>query len=141
VPQVVDAVSIPVLASGGIMDGRGIAAALALDAQGVQLGTAFLPAAEAGTSDARRRGLAQPTTITRVMTGRHARGVQRPLIEELESSGLEPPDYPLPRLVFPDELMLAGQHGPLARSLPASELVTALADETSAALARIARAD
>jgi nitronate monooxygenase len=134
VPQVADAVSIPVLASGGIMDGNGIAAVLALGAQGVQLGTAFLRADEAGTSEAHRRALGLPTTITRVMTGRHARGVQRPLIEELEASGLEPPDYPLPRLVFPDELLLAGEGGALAREAPAGRLVAALVDETEAAL-------
>jgi nitronate monooxygenase len=134
VPEVAAAVSVPVLASGGIMDGRGIAAALALGASGVQLGTAFLRADEAGTSEAHRLALGRPTTVTRVMTGRHARGVGRPLIEELEASGLEPPDYPLPRLVFPDELLLAGEGGALARSLPARRLVAALAAETGSAL-------
>src|SRR6185437_15426789 len=58
VPQVVDAVSVPVVAAGGIMDGRGIAAALALGAQAVQLGTAFLRCPEAGTSPAHRDALA-----------------------------------------------------------------------------------
>lgn len=134
VPLVVEAVAVPVLASGGIMDGTGIAAALALGAQGVQLGTAFLRADEAGTSAAHRRALGRSTTITRVMTGRHARGVQRPLIEELDASGLEPPDYPLPRLVFPDELLLAGEGGALAREGPARELVAVLEAETDATI-------
>jgi nitronate monooxygenase len=134
VPQLVDAVSIPVVAAGGIMDGRGIAAVLALGADGVQLGTAFLRCDEAGTSAAHREALDWPTTITRVMTGRYARGVARPLIDELEASGLEPPDYPLPRLVFPDEAMLAGQGSAMVRALPAGELVAALAAETDEAL-------
>src|SRR5439155_1319777 len=70
------------------------------------------------------------TATTGGMTGRHARGVHRPLIDRLEASGVEPPDFPLPRLVFPDQLLLAGQGGPLARSLPAGELVATLAAET-----------
>lgn len=137
VPRVVDAVSAAVVAAGGIADGRGIAAALALGADGVQIGTAFIRTPEAGTSPAHRAALAGETTITRVVTGRHAREAHRPLIDELERSGLEPPDYPLPRLVFPEEPLLAGQAGPLARELPAGELVAALARETEATLARL----
>jgi nitronate monooxygenase len=138
VPQVVDAVSIPVIASGGIMDGRGIAAVLALGAHGAQLGTAFMRCVEAGTSDAHRAALSGETTITRVLTGRHARAVRTSLVDRLEASGLEPPDYPLPRFLSPQPPMLAGQGGPLARSLPAAELVAALAVETDLALARAA---
>lgn len=137
VPQVVDAVSIPVLASGGIMDGRGIVAALALGAQGVQLGTAFLSCEEAGTSEVHRRALSEETTITRVLTGRHARAVRTPLVDQLETSGLEPPDYPLPRFFLLERPMLVGQGGPLARSLSAGDLVRALAAETDAALAKL----
>jgi len=137
VPQVVDAVSVPVIAAGGIMDGRGIAAALALGAHGVQLGTAFLCCAEAGTSAAHREALSRDTTVTRVLTGRHARAVRTPLVDRLEASGLEPPDYPLPRFLLPEAPMLAGQGGPLARSLPAADLVAALAAETHAALDRL----
>ena len=137
VPQVVDAVSIPVVAAGGIMDGRGIAAALALGAAGVQLGTAFLDCAEAGTSRAHRQALAAPTTITRVLTGRQARAVRTPLVEKLEATGLTPPDYPLPRFLLPEPPMLVGQGGALARSLPAAELVAALADEVDTALGRL----
>jgi nitronate monooxygenase len=137
VPQVVDAVSVPVIASGGIMDGRGIAAALALGAHGVQLGTAFMRCAEAGTSEAHRRALSQETTVTHVLTGRHARAVRTPLVDRLEASGLQPPDYPLPRFLLPEAPMLAGQGGPLARSLTAAELVATLAAETDGALARL----
>jgi nitronate monooxygenase len=139
VPQVVDAVSVPVIAAGGVMDGRGIAAALALGAQGVQLGTAFLRCAEAGTSPAHRQALSShDTTITRVLTGRPARAVRTAVVDRLEASGLEPPDYPLPRYLTPEAPMLAGQGGRLARSLPAADLVAALAAETREALARLA---
>jgi nitronate monooxygenase len=139
VPQVVDAVSVPVLAAGGIMDGRGVAAAMALGAQGVQLGTAFLTCEEAGTSAAHKRALAGETTVTRVLTGRPARAVRTRVVDRLEQSGLEPPDYPLPRRFLADPPMLAGQGGPMARSLPAGELVARLAAETDAALERLGR--
>lgn len=141
VPQVVDAVSVPVVAAGGIMDGRGIAAAIALGAQGVQLGTAFLATAESGASREHRDSLRGQTTISRVMTGRHARGHRTPLVDRLETSGTEPPDFPIPRFMFPEPLHLAGQGGPLARELPAGQLVADLVDETSAVLARIAQPD
>lgn len=120
------------------MDGRGVAAALVLGAQGVQLGTAFLRSDEAGTSDEHRRALAENTTVTAVLTGRHARAVRTSVVEELERSGVAPPDYPLPRFFLRDAPMLAGQGGPLARSVAAWPLVAALADETSAALRRVA---
>ncbi|GAA4717358.1 oxidoreductase [Phytohabitans rumicis] len=129
VPQVADAVAVPVVAAGGIMDGRGVAAALALGAQAVQLGTAFLRCPEAGTSEAHRAALDHETTVTRVLTGRHARAVRTPLVERLEAAGLEPPDYPLARYLLPEPPMLAGQGGPLARSLPAADLLAALAAE------------
>jgi len=138
VPQMVDAVAVPVVAGGGIMDGRGIAAALALGAQAVALGTAFLCCPEAGTRPEHRQALTGGTTVTRVLTGRHARAVRTPLVDRLETSGLEPPDYPLPRFLSPEPPMLAGQGGPMARSLPAADLVSTLEAETAAAVARLA---
>jgi nitronate monooxygenase len=135
VPQVVDAVSVPVLASGGIMDGRGIVAARALGAQGVQLGTAFLNTDEAGTSPQHRAALVQHTTVTRVLTGRAARAVRTSMVDRLEASGVEPPDYPLPRAYQAEPPMLAGQGGPMARSCPAGRLVGILAAEADAAVA------
>ena len=79
VPQVVDAVKVPVIAAGGIGDGRGIAAALALGAAGVQIGTAFLLTPEARTSALHRAALKQAndnsTTLTNLFTGRPARGI------------------------------------------------------------------
>jgi nitronate monooxygenase len=137
VPHIVDAVSIPVLAAGGIMDGRGVAAALALGAGGVQLGTAFLASDEAGTSPTHRRALSQDTTLTRVLTGRYARVVRTPVVERLEASGQEPPDYPLPRFFLSEPPMMVGQGGPWARSVPAGDLVSTLITETEAAIAAI----
>lgn len=89
VPQVVDAVGddVPVIASGGIMDGRGIAAALALGAQGVSLGTRFLVARESGIAECYRRALAtcpaDGTVVTDALTGRHARWIRNRLVDAL----------------------------------------------------------
>ncbi len=138
VPQVADAVGVPVIAAGGIMDGRGIAAALALGADGVQLGTAFVTADESGASEAHREALRSETTITRVFTGRHARGARSDAVDRLEGAAVEPPDYPLGRFLFPGPICLAGQGGPLARSLPARDLVRRLVDETDAVLEALA---
>lgn len=137
VPQVADAVSVPVVAAGGIMDGRAVAAVLALGAQGAQLGTAFLACAEAGTSSAHRAALSGESTVTRVLTGRYARAARTPLVDRLEASGVEPPDYPLPRLFLTDPPMLYGQGGPMARSLPAGDLVARLVQEADDTVARL----
>jgi nitronate monooxygenase len=137
VPQLVDAVSMPVIASGGIMDGRGVAAALALGAQAVQLGTAFLACDEAGISRAQREALDGETVVTRVLTGRHARAVRTPIVDSLESSGLRAPDYPLARRFLREPPVLAGQGGALVRRLPAGKLVETLAAETDAAVHRL----
>ncbi|WP_323119427.1 NAD(P)H-dependent flavin oxidoreductase [Burkholderia alba] len=87
VPQLVDATGLPVLAAGGIMDGRGIAAALALGAQGAQLGTAFLACVESAIApDWKARLLASgdtATAVTRAITGRHARGIRNTLMARL----------------------------------------------------------
>jgi nitronate monooxygenase len=137
VPQVADAVDVPVIASGGIMDGRGVAAALALGASGVQLGTAFLASDEAATPDEYRDSLDRTTTVTRVLTGRHARAVRTPLVERLEASDADPPDYPLPRAFLPSPPMLVGQGGAMARRLPAAQILAELERETVAALERL----
>ncbi len=98
VPQVVDAVRVPVIASGGIMDGRGLVAALALGASAVQMGTAFLACKEAGTNAAYRealmRGREDATTLTRAFSGRMARGLSNEFIKKWNASGLEHLPYP-----------------------------------------------
>ena len=91
VPQVVDAIDIPVVASGGIMDGRGIAAALALGASAVQLGTAFLTSEEAGISDVYKEAILaageHETRITRAFSGRPARGIVNRFMSDVDASG------------------------------------------------------
>lgn len=97
VPQVVDAVSVPVVAAGGIADARGVQAALALGAAAVQVGTAYLGCDEAETSALHRaalRDLAAPTELTRLFTGRPARGIVNRLMRELGSLSTDAPAFP-----------------------------------------------
>ncbi len=98
IPQVVDAVRIPVIAAGGITDGRGVAAALCLGAQGVQIGTAFLACQESGANELHRQALFSPmarhTALTRAFSGRLARGMRNRLLEELAEHQAALPGYP-----------------------------------------------
>ncbi|WP_141731581.1 NAD(P)H-dependent flavin oxidoreductase [Oligoflexus tunisiensis] len=98
VPQVVDAVKIPVIASGGIGDARGIRAAFALGAAAVQLGSAFLLATETTISNAHRQALRSAqddqTVLTNIFTGRPARGVINRLIRELGPISHDVPEFP-----------------------------------------------
>ncbi|MFJ2542530.1 NAD(P)H-dependent flavin oxidoreductase [Microbacterium sp. NPDC087589] len=91
VPQVVDAVDVPVIAAGGIADRRGVAAAFALGASGVQVGTAFLATAESAANQAHRDAIrstsADGTVLTRSMSGRLARGVRNRAVRAIEASG------------------------------------------------------
>ncbi|WP_158866780.1 NAD(P)H-dependent flavin oxidoreductase [Leifsonia sp. AG29] len=91
VPQVVDAVSVPVVAAGGIADRRGVAAAFALGASGVQVGTAFLATdlsvATPGHREVARTAAADDTVLTRVMSGRFARGIPNPAMRTIEAAG------------------------------------------------------
>ena len=150
VPQVVDAVSIPVIASGGIMDGRGVAAALALGAAGVQLGTAFLTCAEAGVPEAYKDAiLSAPedsTRITRAFSGRPARGIANRFLTGMQSV-TEVLPFPLQNAITrpmraessrqnrADYLSLwAGQGTRMARRITANELVERLVAETDSAI-------
>jgi nitronate monooxygenase len=98
VPAIVDAVRVPVLAAGGIMDGRGIVAALALGAGGVQMGTRFLLALESGAPPSYRRRLRAAidteTTVTGLYTGRPARGLRNAFIDAFERAGIGPLGWP-----------------------------------------------
>ena len=101
VPQVVDAVKLPVVAAGGIGDARGIVAAFALGAEGVQMGTAFLACEESGAKALHREALlsgqAKQTALTRGFTGRLARGIKNRLLDELNQNNIEILPYPLQR--------------------------------------------
>ena len=157
VPQIADAVKVPVIASGGIMDGRGIAAALALGASGVQMGTAFLTCEEAGIPEAYKQAILgardSDTRITRAFSGRSARGIVNRFMTEVERAGGADAILPFPlqnSLTRPlraaaakagraEFLSLwAGQGVSLARREPAAALVRRLADETGSVLRRLA---
>jgi nitronate monooxygenase len=152
VPQVVDAVSVPVIAAGGIMDGRGIAAGLTLGAAGAQLGTAFIACPESAAPNPYKRSLAESdasaTTVTHAFTGRPARGIRTSFFDELEHSSSEIPPYPLQAMLLAElretglergeldvVMRLAGQGAPMVRELPAAELVERLVAEAEAAQA------
>ncbi len=154
VPQIVDAVKIPVVASGGIMDGRGIAAALALGASAVQMGTAFLTCDEAGIPEVHKQAILKAgeheTRVTRAFSGRFARGIVNRFMTEIDRP--EPAILPFPiqnaltrplrnaaaRAGRAEYLSLwAGQGTRMARRQPAAALVAKLATETEAAIARL----
>ena len=101
VPQVVDIVDVPVIAAGGIGDARGVIAAMALGAEAVQLGTAFLTCDESGASRLHRETLLEKkaghTALTKGFTGRLARGIRNRLMEDLNAKGSEILPYPLQR--------------------------------------------
>jgi nitronate monooxygenase len=156
VPQIVDAVRLPVIASGGIMDGRGIAAALALGASAVQLGTAFLTCDEAGIPDAYKNAIQQAhedqTRVTRCFSGRPARGIVNRFMSEMESAGSAETILPFPlqnTLTRPlrsaaaqqgraEFLSLwAGQGVRMARQEPAGKLVARLVRETETAIGQM----
>jgi nitronate monooxygenase len=101
VPSIANAVEVPVIAAGGIADARGVIAALALGAEGVQMGTVFLSCEESGASPLHReallRGDAGRTGLTKGFTGRLARGIHNRVMEELNEDGVEILPYPLQR--------------------------------------------
>lgn len=105
VPQVVDAVSVPVIAAGGIADRRGVAAAFALGADGVQVGTAFLYTRQSAANDAHRRAIAATaahgSVLTRAMSGRLARGAENRATRAIEAADAIAP--------FPAQNWMTGQ--------------------------------
>ena len=151
-PQVVDAVSVPVIAAGGVADGRTVAAAFMLGASAVQLGTAFLRCEEANVLDAHRAALREAndacTIVTDVITGRPARYIRNKLTDDLIASGLEPVAFPAQlSLTAPLGLtgdrdltaLFAGQSAALAKDTTAAVLVESLAEATSRRLGAFAR--
>jgi nitronate monooxygenase len=147
IPQVVDAVDTPIVAAGGIGDGRGVVAALVLGAGGAQLGTLFLATHESGASDVHKAELvgdtARDTTLTRVFSGRLARGIRNRFVEEMTRVEAELPPYPIhnwftqpirraaAKAGRPEYLALwAGQCAALAERQPAAEAFATLVDNT-----------
>jgi len=148
---VVRAVRLPVIAAGGIMDGAGIAAALALGAQLAQLGTAFIPCPESGAAQVHKDLVLQATEdstrVTEKFSGKPARGLSNRFMTEMALKDA-------PQLAFPAQnavtgklrqasakagngdfvAMWAGQAAPLARALPAADLIRVLNEEAISAI-------
>lgn len=146
VPQVVDAVCVPVIAAGGIADGRGIAAAFALGASAVQIGTAYLFCPEANVDPLYRQALSSAyddrTIITNIFTGRPARAIVNRVVRELGPMAEEVPAFPLAIGALQPMSAKAksagsgdftpfwsGQAASLGRELPAKDLTRLLATE------------
>ncbi|MBX3581713.1 MAG: nitronate monooxygenase [Rhizobiaceae bacterium] len=151
VPQMVDAVKVPVIAAGGIADGRGIVAALALGASAVQIGTAYLFCPEAKVNAPHRAALKaawdDDTVLTRVFTGRPARGIANRIVSEIGAMSDLPPEFPLaggtimplrgkaePAGSGDFTPLWSGQAMRLGREMPATELTRTLVEETQARL-------
>ena len=154
VPQIVDAVAVPVVAAGGIMDGRGIVAAEALGAAAVQLGTAFLATPESGVHEAYKAALLAAadtgTAITHAFSGRPARGLRNRFLTEVEAHPELVLSFPLQNAATRpmrtaaarrgdiDRLSLwSGQAPSLARRLGSADLVHRLATEAAEVRARL----
>jgi len=148
VPQITDKVKVPVIAAGGIADARGVIAALALGAEGVQMGTVFLACEESGANLLHRQTLREKkaghTALTKGFTGRLARGIHNRLLQELNQDATAILPYPLQRslvrnLAIPAEAagrsdllpLWAGQSANLSTCTDVSSFLTALVEETS----------
>ena len=155
VPQVVDAVKVPVIAAGGISDARGMVAALALGAAAVQIGSAYLHCPESKIMPPHRAALKNAaddgTVVTNLMTGRPARGIVNRVMRELGPLSPLAPEFPLAGGALAPlnakaqaqgsgdfSAMWAGQAAGLGRALPARELTRKLADEAQALMQRMA---
>lgn len=156
VPQVVDAVRVPVIAAGGIADARGIVAAFALGASAVQVGTAYLFCPEAKVPAPHKAALKSAkdddTALTNVFTGRPARGIVNRIMREVGPLSDVAPAFPLaggalaplraasePKGSGDFMSLWSGQAARLGREMPAGELTRRLADEALALLARFGK--
>ena len=156
VPQVVDAVGVPVIAAGGIADGRGIAAAFALGACGVQIGTAYLSTPQSTISDLHRAALSRArddeTVLTNVFTGRPARGIVNRVVRDMGPMSPDAPVFPTaagataPLRVAAEAIdssdfspLWAGQAARLSYGGSASELTRELASDALERLGMLAR--
>jgi len=154
VPQIADVVRVPVIAAGGIADGRGVAAAFALGAAGAQIGTGFLLCPEAATPalhrDAVRHAREHETVVTNVFTGRPARAFVNRLAREIGLLADAAPDFPLPmgelaplRAAAEQEgrhdftPLWSGQAAALSREMPAGRLMQVTVKETLERLRRL----
>ncbi|WP_312473134.1 nitronate monooxygenase [Neobacillus sp.] len=146
IPQVADAIRIPIIAAGGIMDGRGIIAAKCLGATGVQMGTAFLVCEESGANILHKNAIIKSSenqvVLTKAFSGKMARGINNRFITEMRRYEEDLPVYPLQNeltkairkasaaIGIPEYMSLwSGQSPRIAKKLPASELVKRIVTE------------
>jgi nitronate monooxygenase len=144
VPQIVQAVNVPVIAAGGIADARGVAAVMALGAAGAQAGTAYLLCPESTTSAIHRAALkseaALHTAVTNVFTGRPARGIVNRIVRELGPVNRAAPPFPLAAVAVAPlraraeaqgngdfSPLWSGQNAGGCREIPAADLTRELA--------------
>lgn len=149
IPQVVDHITIPVIAAGGIMDGRGVMASFTLGAQGVQMGTAFLPCQESGAHDSYKEAVLHAkedeTAITTAFSGKPARGIRNRFMIEMDTHKDLIPDYPIQNALTKDirkeaakqnriEFMSlwSGQNPRLSKRQSARELIVTIVSEIEA---------
>ncbi|NUN04247.1 MAG: nitronate monooxygenase [Bdellovibrio sp.] len=152
-PQVVDRVHRPVIAGGGVTDGRGIAASLALGASGVQIGTAFLACEESNATDNHKNLLRSkkllPTKLTRAFSGRLARGIENKMMNEMGKDSAKIAPYPVQTWLtrnFKDAAasqnawdyvaLWASQSFPQIKHQKAAELMQSLIQETEVVLSK-----
>ena len=140
IPQTADQVSIPIIAAGGIMDGRGLMAAICLGAKGVQMGTAFLTCTESGALKVHKEAVLQAieseVVLTRSFSGKQARGITNKFIQEMQGYEEVWPDFPIQNRLTQDIRKTSGEKGKadylslwcgqsprLAKSITAADLV------------------
>lgn len=155
VPQVADRVKIPIIAAGGIADGRGIAAAFALGADGVQVGTAFVVCEESGIHPAYRAALLSDagryTALTNAFTGRYGRSIKNRFMDKMKPDETEIPPFPFQMWLTSPLRQAAseagkteylafwsGQSAPLIRHTKAAEVMQFLIEDTGRVLERFA---
>lgn len=143
---IVATTGVPVIASGGLMDGRDVAAALAAGAQAVQLGTAFVPCPESGAAEVYKQAILAAvddrTVVTRAFSGRHARGIENDFIRRMRTHAGDVLPFPAQNTLTRPMRAAAGKQGEpgylslwagtgaaRARRLPAAELLRVLVDE------------
>jgi nitronate monooxygenase len=146
IPQVVAEVNIPILAAGGIMDGKGLRASICLGASGVQMGTAFLTCLESGAHNAHKQAILKSkgdqTVLTRVYSGKWARGIKNKFYSHLQEHEVTLPDFPIQNTLTstirkaasmqnnPEYMSLwAGQSASLAKNLSVEELMNQIIAE------------
>lgn len=146
IPQVVDEVSIPVIAAGGIMDGRGLMASICLGAHGVQMGTAFLTCLESGAHETHKTAILNAhedqTVMTRAFSGKWARGIENRFIADMKRHERFLPDFPVQNVLTQDirkgsaglktpEFMSlwSGQSPRLAKEQTAKELIQTVMED------------